>query len=816
MISDMAFMGCYSLTEIHLPENVTALTEYSIYGGSGTVYLPSIDCPTAFVLSRHRNFHVNEYPGFGFIALKDEAGEPVYHLVSYNGSETNVVVPDFITVMESTFSHNSTVTSVTLPEGVTTIGDDTFFCCSALTTVNLPESVTSIGIYAFNECTSLTSISIPDSVTSLGKYAFYRCTSLTDVTLGSGLTVIDKHTFCDCTSLETVAFGENITSIGESAFSGCDALKHVALGSSVTTIGDSAFYSCDRLQSVTASDSLTTVGDNAFTSCGSLETVHLGDGLTTLGSSAFNSCDALKEMTFGGNLSSIGSSCFSFVPSSFAPTVPSLDCTSVLTLGAKGLSFRTAEYPNLNLKVMTDENGDTVYAVTGCDPSVTEIIVPEFVTVIGDYAFDSCSALAEIDLHGHVKTLGSSAFSYGTLVYLPGFDCASAYTLSSKGYAYALRACPNLRFKSYAEDASVHLTAYTGDTNSVAVPEGVTAIDEYAFQGNKTLTAVTLPESLTTIGHNAFHGCGLTALHIPSGVTEIGESAFESCSKLMELTGLENVVTIGNRAFYGCSHYVNGQETGFMQLPLGNKLKTIGDYAFGACRALTSLTIPDSVVSIGVGAFSYCTDLMEVNIGSGLTELPSLIFKSCMFPSILIPDTITSIAADAFANFNHLGMYIRSSANAYARTWAAEHGHRWEHDVHDEQIIPGVPATHLTEGLTDAVYCPGCETFVAEPTTIPVLSLPVWTLPKSLTAIEAEAFMQVPAQIIELPEGCERIGSRAFAENATLKVVLIPGSVTEIDASAFDGCAEDLVILADEGSAAHMLAAQNGMLFVIR
>ena len=284
----------------------------------------------------------------------------------------------------------------------------------------------------------------------------------------------------------------------------------------------------------------------------------------------------------------------------------------------------------------------------------------------------------------------------------------------------------------------------------------------------------------------------------------------------MELTGLENVVTIGNRAFYGCSHYVNGQETGFMQLPLGNKLKTIGDYAFGACRALTSLTIPDSVVSIGVGAFSYCTDLMEVNIGSGLTELPSLIFKSCMFPSILIPDTITSIAADAFQEFNHLSMYIRSSANAYARTWAAEHGHRWEHDVHDEQIIPGVPATHLTEGLTQAVYCPGCETFVAEPTVIPVLSLPVWTLPKSLTAIEAEAFMQVPAQIIELPEGCERIGSRAFAESATLKVVLIPGSVTQISADAFDGCAEDLVILTDEGSAAHMLAAQNGMLFVIR
>ena len=253
-----------------------------------------------------------------------------------------------------------------------------------------------------------------------------------------------------------------------------------------------------------------------------------------------------------------------------------------------------------------------------------------------------------------------------------------------------------------------------------------------------------------------------------------------------------------------------------MQLPLGNKLKTIGDYAFGACRALTSLTIPDSVVSIGVGAFSYCTDLMEVNIGSGLTELPSLIFKSCMFHSILIPDTITSIAADAFQEFNHLSMYIRSSANAYARTWAAERGHRWEHDVHDEQIIPGVPATHLTEGLTDAVYCPGCETFVAEPTVIPVLSLPVWTLPKSLTAIEAEAFMQVPAQIIELPEGCERIGSRAFAESATLKVVLIPGSVTQISTDAFDGCAEDLVILADEGSAAHMLAAQNGMLFVIR
>lgn len=134
--------------------------------------------------------------------------------------------------------------------------------------------VIDIGYSAFSYCTSLTSITIPDSVTSIGDYAFDSCTSLTSVIIGDSVIGIGEEAFYGCNALTSIIIPNSVTSIGYQAFCGCDGLTSVTIGNSVTTIGNSAFYGCDGLTSVTIGNSVTTIGDYVFSNCQKLKKVY--------------------------------------------------------------------------------------------------------------------------------------------------------------------------------------------------------------------------------------------------------------------------------------------------------------------------------------------------------------------------------------------------------------------------------------------------------------------------------------------------------------------------------------------------------------
>ena len=166
------------------------------------------------------------------------------------------------------------ITSIAIPDSVTSIGDEAFYDCTSLTSVTIGNGVTSIGYEAFRSCESLTSVTIPDSVTSIGSGAFEYCTSLTSVTIGNGITSIGKNAFYYCKSLTSVTIGDSVTSIGNYAFYYCSSLTSVTIPDSVTSIGKNAFYYCKSLTSVTIGDSVTSIGDYAFSDCTSLKEVY--------------------------------------------------------------------------------------------------------------------------------------------------------------------------------------------------------------------------------------------------------------------------------------------------------------------------------------------------------------------------------------------------------------------------------------------------------------------------------------------------------------------------------------------------------------
>ncbi|WP_406035479.1 leucine-rich repeat protein, partial [Treponema saccharophilum] len=243
-------------------------------------------------------------------------------------------------IVYEAFKGDKSLTSVTIPSGVTSIGDYAFYGCTSLTSVTIPDSVTSIGRYAFECCTSLTNVTIPDSVTSIGNHAFFKCTSLTSVTIPSSVTSIGYEAFYSCTSLTSVTIPSSVTSIGYEAFYRCTSLKEIhftgtkahwmalyrvgedvvvhcsdgdvnenlyesitdiVIPNGVTSIGRYAFECCTSLTNVTIPDSVTSIGRYAFKGCTSLTSVTIPSSVTYICKSAFKDCTSLKTVYYAGS-----------------------------------------------------------------------------------------------------------------------------------------------------------------------------------------------------------------------------------------------------------------------------------------------------------------------------------------------------------------------------------------------------------------------------------------------------------------------------------------------------------------------------------
>ena len=151
---------------------------------------------------------------------------------------------------------------------------ESFYGCSSLTSITIPSSVTSLGRLCFSGCSSLTSINIPSSVTSLGRSCFSGCSSLTSITIPSSVISLGEYCFDSCSGLTSVSIPSSVTSLGECCFYGCSRLNSVTIPSSVTSLGSSCFSACTGLTSITIPSSVTSLGSSCFALCGKLETVY--------------------------------------------------------------------------------------------------------------------------------------------------------------------------------------------------------------------------------------------------------------------------------------------------------------------------------------------------------------------------------------------------------------------------------------------------------------------------------------------------------------------------------------------------------------
>ncbi len=210
--------------------------------------------------------------------------------------------------------HLNKIHSVTIPQSVTSIGEDAFTNCRGLNSLTIDDAAISIGSWAFAQCYSLSSLSLGKKITTIGDHAFDDCRALTSVTIPQSVTSIGQKAFNSCISLTTLSLGENIKTIGDSAFYYCIDLESVTIPQSVTSIGNDAFGQCHDLQSLTIKDAATSIGHRAFLGCTSLETISLGENIKTIGYHAFNSCTSinLTNVTIPENVTTIRPGTFDY------------------------------------------------------------------------------------------------------------------------------------------------------------------------------------------------------------------------------------------------------------------------------------------------------------------------------------------------------------------------------------------------------------------------------------------------------------------------------------------------------------------------
>ncbi|MCI8413459.1 MAG: leucine-rich repeat domain-containing protein [Clostridia bacterium] len=808
-IGKSAFKNCVQLTQARLPGQLMEIGDETFYGckSLGDMSLPSTvkkignsafeNCSKLTISSWASELTTIGERAFYGCALLDRIN--LSPLVDSIGSAaflycTNLSyadIPDAITeIKDNTFAFCSSLRSVVLPKALTHIGWAAFIG-TAIDEIAIPDTVKSIGSSAFGFCSNLTSITIPDSVTELGNNAFNGCRKLSSVSLSNSLTAINEGVFLSCESLLSIDIPEGITSIGNQAFR-ASGLNSITFPYSTKVLGNGVFQDCPNLSEVDFYYGIETIGKEVFMNCSSLTTLSIPFNITTIGEGAFRECTALTDVNLSYTLERI-------------PDYMFYNCTALQ-----------------NVNILNNITQIGAYAFYGC--GLQNLVISDNVATIGERAFDN-SRLETIAVSPNNSTFSTQdGILYNKakteIVYVPnrigGGVIVPRTVKTIAGDSF------NGRVQLHSvtiprEVGTIQSSAFNGCTNlTIYVETHSTAPNDWDTSWNASNRPVIWRCTLSTSGYitsvyktadgisNAETIGGIKAPYCDGSeftgwaTTQTGAPAY-SATDIINAPNNTTLYAIWKSLFAddfefvlidsGKSYEVKVKKgatlTGDVTIPAtyrGLPVTKIADRgfahntnanAYAKTDAITSISLPDTLLEIGISGFANCVGVESVHISesSSLKAIGDQAFAECIeLKEFYLPKHVNRIGVLSFYKCFAMTRFVFA----------------------DESEIQTIEnnAFDMCSVMTD-ILLPDTLKNIGTYVFDSCGRLATVKLPVGITSIPEGMFMGCGSlQNISIPATVKVIGKNAFGYCA-IKNIYIPASVTDIGEFAFRNCKPD-------------------------
>ncbi len=666
----------YSLVEeVTVPEGTTEITSYQYAG----LKMTSITIPASVTKISERAFYLCK--NLEHVYFEDNSQlETIDDYAFYGTGLVEFNIPASVTTIGELAFANSKILSITIPETVTNF-DPSAINIETLIIAKIYSPITYIDSYAFQNAYNLRKIVLPDTVERISNYAFDGCDLLSSINIPSSLIYIDNYAFNNCARLTELDFSNsNLTTIGSYAFKGCVNLTDLYLPDTIETFDNTAivdlnlnYNDVDGAHYLGNANSPSVVLVNVDYDA---EEVYVPDTCKVIFNDVFKYRSDLRSLR---------------LPASYVLPYNSLyACESLESIeanfayGFRLNDFLGSSYVSQLKKIVLCEGYTYVYSRFAYGlTNLESVTIPDSVTKIGQYAFYNCGSLTELNISedNQIATVETYAFyNSGITNFVVGTKCK---TFGSNAFYYAtnLKTIYNLGSLSIVAGATNYgylayyatnifddlkllpYTQFTYGDFTVSITSDVVTIEKY----NGTASDVTVPSEIEyngyvydkiIIGDNAFTNSTIESVYIPNTVTSIGNSAFASVTTLKSVTFEEDskLTTIGSQAFIS---------TGIETITLPDSLLYIYEAAFSQ-TPLTSIVIPNSVVTMSDAVFNGCTSLKSIDLGTGVQSIGASLIGESQVTSLTIPASVTLMNSAAFGYLEYLETVVINSSTIYA------------------------------------------------------------------------------------------------------------------------------------------------------
>ncbi len=548
-----------------------------------------------------------------------------------------------------------TDTFVSIPDTVTTIGEEAFSGNETMTGVEIPDSITTISYNAFKNCTALKGVIVPDTVEKIGPGAFEGCTALTSVEIGEGVRSWGTGVFANCDSLAKISVdkdNEYLTYYNGAVYNGNMTMlyqvlprregENYAMPETVKEIDTYAFWNLKNTKNVKVSSAVSMIPKQSMSSMGSVENVVLPDSVTTIGEKALANNANLKQAAVPASVTNIDKKAFAGSPNVKIFTSKS---SAADTFGSNNNIpvIYKAEYPTdfMDSNVGLEEKPNVGERPT--DNTTSTETADEDVTTDNNTQNDSEDDVSQpqqkpssgfqstegyihpLDVPENDDVIGKTVIVAGKAVLLMDNHKERVYGVPDGVQAEVVTESQAKEQERQEDDS----TDASEDKNSISVTyqKEDESIAQRKFYKQKSLTEYEISETIKKIGRLAFAESGLKTVDIPESVTEIEYGAFLSCVDLADVKIPATVSHIGTKAFEGTAwlnNWRNGDGTS------DGDFLIVGDGILLAYKGNSAhVEIPDGVKQIGSEVFKGHTEILDVAVPASVTKICAEAFRNC-------------------------------------------------------------------------------------------------------------------------------------------------------------------------------------------